>query len=151
MMTGLSEWPTWLFVAACGILNQFVKIFAYSIANKRIILSAIVQPHGLPSLPAAMMTSLLVLSTLRAGWHSGTASFALVFAVVVLHDLMKVRGAAQEQRLVVFQIVDSLAVPDPLRSRTAGFLDIKTHHPAHVLMGALVGCFFALAFGLGDG
>ena len=150
-MSGLSEWPVWLFVAACGILNQIVKTTAYSFASKRIILSAVVQPHGLPSLPAALMTCLLVLISLKSGWHSGPASFAVVFAVVVLHDLMKVRGAAQEQRLVVFQLVDSLIVPEPLRSRVAGYLDVKVHHPAHVLMGVLVGGFFALAFGLGDG
>lgn len=150
-MAVLNDWPAWLFIAACGILNQFVKILSYSFANKRIILSTAVQPHGLPSLPAALMTCLLVLMTLRAGWHSGPASFSLVFAVVVIHDLMKVRGATHEQRLVVFHLVDSLSVPDPLRSRVAGILDVKIHHPAHVLMGVLLGGFFALAFGFTDG
>jgi acid phosphatase family membrane protein YuiD len=105
----------------------------------------------LPSLPAALLSCLLTLTVARLGWSSGEAGFALVFAVIVVHDTMKLRLAASRQREVLYHLVVRRPDAGPLHQRVAGYLDPRTHHPAHVVVGAVLGTLFALAFGMRRG
>ena len=142
------DWPVWLVVLACVTSSQAMKVLVYSLVRRRFTPSVFVQTYGLPSLPASVLACLLVVSILRQGWESGEASFALVFAVIVIFDTVRVRGAASDQRFVVFHIVEALPDGGPWRQRVADYLDARTHHPAHVAVGVVYGSLFALAFGL---
>lgn len=144
-------WPAWLVVLLCLVINQLLKLVAYSLTRRQLAFAALAQSHGLPSSPAAVLSCLLVLVILRLGWQSSETGFALVFAVIVIHDTVKLRVAARRQREVVFRIVESLDHAGPFRQRVAGYLDPRTHHPAHVVIGVILGGLFALAFGLPSG
>jgi acid phosphatase family membrane protein YuiD len=140
-------WPAWLVVAVCALVTQLIKLVAYSLTQRRLAVAALGQVHGLPSSQAAVLGCLLVLVILRHGWDSSAAAFALVFAVIVIHDTIKLRVAASRHREAVLRIVESLHNPGPFRQRVADYLDPRTHHPAHVVVGVVVGGLFALAFG----
>ncbi len=66
------------------------------------------QGNGLPSLPAALLACLTVLVGLRSGWSSPEAGFALVFAVIVVHDTFKMGWLADRQREVLAHLLDHL-------------------------------------------
>ncbi len=141
-------WPVWAIVGLCGVTNQLIKLVAYSWPGKRFAFAALAQGHGLPSAQASVLSCLLVMVILRHGWHSSAAGFALVFAVIIIHDTVKLRVAASRHREAALRLVENLHNPGPFQARVAGYLDPRTHHPAHVVVGVLFGALFALAFGL---
>lgn len=143
--------PIWVVVLGCGVFVQLSKVALYSAANRHFALSALGESYGLPSLPSAVLICLLVLTGLRVGWSTGQAGFALVFAVVAIHDAIKLRVAARQQREVLYHLVTTLPDAGPFHQRVSGYLDPRLHHPAHVLVGGLVGALFALAFGIRAG
>jgi acid phosphatase family membrane protein YuiD len=138
-------------MALCVAATQVIKLMAYSLTRRHLAFAALGQSHGLPSSPAAVLSCLLMLMILREGILAAETGFALVFAVIVIHDTVKLRIAARRQREVVFRIVESLDHAGPFRQRVADYLDPRTHHPAHVVLGVLFGGLFALAFGLPSG
>lgn len=144
-------WPAWLVVLTCALATQILKLLAYSLTRRELAFAALGQSHGLPSSPAAVLSCLLVVVALRQGWQAPETGVALVFAVIVIHDTVKLRVAAHRQREVVFRIVDSLQYAGPFRQRVADYLDPRTHHPVHVVLGVVFGAVFALALGLPSG
>ena len=147
----LADWPIWLVVIVCGALVQLFKLVVYSTAKRCFDLALIAQGRGLPSLQATVLSCLLVLVGMRSGWNSGQAAFALVFAVIVVHDTVKLRVAASRQREVVFHLVASLPEAGQFHQRVAGYLDPRLHQTSHVAVGVVFGSLFALAFGIAPG
>jgi len=143
--------PSWVVVVACGIFTQVLKLILYSIARKRFALTAVAQGNGLPSLPAALLACLTVLVSLRRGWTSPEAGFALVFAVIVVHDTLKMGWLADRQREALVRLLDHLDERGDRGRRALEYLDPRAHNPAHVAVGLVLGGVFALAFGLGRG
>lgn len=144
-------WPAWIIVFLCGASNQMVKFFTYSLAQRRPALAVLGQDFGAPSLTASTLVCLLVLSVLRQGWDSSQTGLALVLAVIVVHDSIKLRTEASRQREVVFHLVAELQDAGPFHLRVADYLDPRTHHPFHVVTGIVYGALFALAFGFPTG
>ena len=93
----------------------------------------------------------MIMTGLRAGWSSGEFGFSMIFAVIVIHDVVRVRAAASEQRQAIFRLVETLKDAGPFHLKVAEFLDIRTHHPLHVGYGVVFGALFALAFGIPSG
>jgi acid phosphatase family membrane protein YuiD len=144
-------WPNWAVVLACGVAVQIVKFVAYTVANRRPTLTVLGQSHGLPNLRAAVLACLLVRTALATGWRSGETGFALVFAVIVVHDTVKLRLATSRQREVLLSLVAALPGAGPVHQTVASYLDPRVHHPSHVAVGLVFGALFALAFGWAPG
>ena len=145
----MGDWPAWAQVFACAAAAQVAKFGLYSLVARRPAPSALLEGNGAPSLPAAGLACLLTLMILSRGWRSTEASFALVLAVVAVHDTVKLRLAATRQREIVHAIVTTEPAAGPLRRRVAGYLDPLSHHPAHVVAGVVFGVLFAVATGAG--
>ena len=150
-MEPTANWPMWVVVLVCGAVAQIAKFTVYSVTNRHMDVSVLVQSHGLPSLPTALLSCLAVLTILRVGWTSSEAGFAMVFTVIVVHDTVKLRVMASRQREVLYRLVVSLPDAGPYHQQVAGYLDPRVHHPSHVVVGALFGALFALAFGIQPG
>ena len=151
MTPEFQDWPAILVILVCALATQLSKLLVYSLTHGRLALGVLGQNYGVPSLTASVMTCLLVLVTMRQGWNSTQAGFALVFAVIAVHDTIKLGAAASRHRQAVFRLVKSLDHAGPLHLRVADYLDPRIHHPAHVVAGVLFGSLFALAFGLSSG
>ncbi|MFO7652447.1 MAG: divergent PAP2 family protein [Candidatus Krumholzibacteriia bacterium] len=145
------SWPIWLLVVACGFAVQVVKVVAYSAAERRLQLTLLTRSTGLPSLPAAALTCLAVLLGLRDGWSASTTAAAVVFTTIVVHDGMRLRGVAEEQRRAVHRLVSNLPGDERFQQRVLGYLDPRAHHLGHVVVGVVFGALFALALGIGGG
>lgn len=147
----MRDWPIWSLVIACGAAAQLAKLLAYSVARRRLILPMVTRSTGPPSLHASSMSCLVTLMGLRQGWGATETAAALVLAVVVIHDAVRLRGVREEQRLAVHVLVSEVPDARVLRQRVLDYLDPRAHHPAHVGIGVLFGVLFALAFGSPSG
>lgn len=141
-----SRWPIWVVVLACGLAAQVAKTLVYSLLNRRFAFLHLAQGHGFPSLQAALLSCLLVLTLRRPEATAGHAGFALVFAVIVIHDTVKLRLMASRQREAVVRLVHVLPGAGEFHQRVADYLDPRTHHPVHVAAGVAWGAVFGLAF-----
>mgnify|MGYP001826720486 CR=1 FL=1 len=139
-------WPIWVVVLLCGLAGQVVKTLVYSLLNRRPALALLAQGHGFPSLQAGLLSCLLFLTLRRPEATSGEAGFALVFAVIVIHDTVKLRLMASRQREAVVRLVHVLPGAGEFHQHVADYLDPRTHHPIHVAAGVAWGALFALAF-----
>jgi acid phosphatase family membrane protein YuiD len=146
-----AEWPIWLVVIVSGTVSQLFKLTVYSITKRHFDLAVAVHGGGLPSLQAVILSCMLALVVVRCDWSSGEAAFALVFAVIVIHDTVKLRVASSRQREVVFHLVASLPDAGEFHQRVATYLDPRLHQISHVVSGVLFGSLFALAFGIAPG
>ncbi len=147
-MSVTASWPIWVVVLLCGVLAQVIKFSLYSVTNRQVAVTVLGQSHGVPSLPAAVLFCLYVLSVLRTGWVTGATGFALVLVVIVVHDTVKLRMMASRQREVLYRLVVALPDAGPFHQWVADYLDPRPHHPAHVVVGGIFGALFALAFGI---
>jgi acid phosphatase family membrane protein YuiD len=146
LWTEPGSWPIWATVLACGLAGQLLKTGVYSALNRRLAFSHLAQGHGFPSLQASFLSCLLAMTLTRPEATAGHAGFALVFAVIVIHDTVKLRILASRQRETVVRLVHVLPGAGEFHQRVADYLDPRTHHPAHVAAGLVWGGFFALAF-----
>ncbi len=142
--------PLWVLVIACGAAAHQIHLGAVSLVNRRATPAVLAQGYGLPSLQAAALGCLLAATVARQGVWSAEASFVLVFAVVAIHDILKLRSAFTAQREAVHRLVVSWEGGGRWQEQVAGYLDPLSHHPAHVALGVVFGVLFALAFGLGS-
>jgi acid phosphatase family membrane protein YuiD len=144
---GSKEKPVaiWLIVFLAAVAGQLLKVLLYSVAQRRLVLAALGQSAGLPSVHASVGGSLLTLCAVRFGWQSPEAAFALVFLVITVFDAMRVRAAAQEQRYLVYDLVRLAPAAGARRRRVVNYLDIIAHTPVHVAAGLVWGFLFALA------
>lgn len=147
----LADWPIWAVVIAGGTVCQLFKLTVYSGTKRRFDLALVAQGGGLPSLQATLLSCLLVLVVGRSGWQSGEAAFALVFAVIVIHDTMKLRMASSRHREAMFHLVASLPETGEFHQRVADYLDPRLHQASHVAAGVVFGGLFGLALGFSPG
>ncbi len=148
-MDGVASWPAWALVLLCGAAAQISKLVIYSAARGKLALRLLFQSVGLPSLHAAVLTCLTTVLTLRQGWHDPQTGVALVFAVIVVHDAMRLKGANQAQKEALLDILDLMPPDSRWQRQMASLLNVRVHHPLHVAIGVLFGLFFALALGVG--
>jgi acid phosphatase family membrane protein YuiD len=140
-------WPIWVLVLLCGAATQVTKLVLYSVVERRLALHVLGESVGLPSLHASVLTCLTTLLTLQYGWQATMTGLSLVLTVIVLHDVMRVKGASQAQNAVLAQLVAYIPQAGSLQRGVTSLLTSFAHQPFHVAMGALYGLIFALATG----
>jgi len=139
--------PIWILVLICGVSTQLFKLLIYSAVQRRLAVGVLGESVGLPSLHASVLTCLMVLVGIQAGWRATETALALVFAVIVIHDAIRLKSATQQQRVVLYQLVQAVPGMGHVRRQVATILNVRAHHPLHVAIGTLFGLLFAIAFG----
>lgn len=136
----------WLVVVLAVASGQLTKLAIYSVTQRQLRLAVVAHSAGLPSAHAIGAGSLAGASVLWTGWASTLSGAALVIAVIMVFDAMRVRSAADAQRRLLRELVllDGSVLPAWQR-RVAGYLDAMNHAPTHVAVGLVWGFLFALA------
>ena len=91
-----------------------------------------------------MVTSLATAVGHRSGVNSSEFDIAIIFATIVMYDASGVRQAAGKQAKVINQIVRELFSGKPLSEEQ--LKELIGHTQLEVLVGAIVGILFTLAF-----
>jgi len=146
-MGGGQALPVWALVLMCGAAAQAVKLAVAGAAGRRPAWPAAFESVGFPSLHAAVLSCWTVLLGGRAGWDAPETSLALVFTAIVVHDAVRLKGSAQEQREVLWDLVAGLPAGAVLRGAAGSLRKVWAHRPFHVASGVVFGILFALICG----
>jgi acid phosphatase family membrane protein YuiD len=132
--------------AATWAIAQVSK-FAIAAIKGRIDFRYLYASGGMPSVHAAVVTSLTMTALLVDGVNSHLFGFTLIFALIVMYDSFGVRRSSGEQAVVLNLLLNNLvrnrfkldAAPPHLR-------EILGHQPREVSVGALYGIVLATLF-----
>jgi len=126
--------PYLITILIAWVLAHLVKFIISQIKKeKQTLRSYLFTSGGMPSAHSAAVVSMATIIGLLDGIDSGLFGLALLFAIIVMYDAMKVRRSSGEQGLALIKLIketkSKIAIP-----RVA-----KGHTPTEVVVGALLG------------
>lgn len=138
--------PNPLVVAVwCGFLVQVFKFAASSAREKRFNFRRLVETGGMPSSHSAGVAALTTAVGLREGFSSVLFAVTVYFSLIVMYDAAGLRRAAGRQATLLNRLIDSHYAHDKHLVEIR-LLELLGHTPFEVLIGALVGVGFTLAW-----
>lgn len=133
----ISPYLITIFVAWFG--THIIKYVIALIKNeKRGFRSHLFISGGMPSSHSATVVSVAVIIALRDGVESGLFGLAVLVALIVMYDAVKVRRSSGEQGLALRQLIREQKSDIKLPRAAQG------HTPVEVVVGAFVGALFGL-------
>lgn len=139
-MSGSILSPYIIVIVLAWVIAHTIKYFVSSSRGEKYTLkSYIFMSGGMPSSHSATAISLATLIGLKSGFDSGLFSLALLFAMIVMYDALKVRRSSGEQGLAIHKIIKSQKINVEL-PRVA-----KGHTLIEVILGAILGFIVGLA------
>ena len=127
-----------------GFLAQAIKTFFGYIKEKKLNLRNLVEPGGMPSSHSSSAATLSICMGLSYGFDSPLFASTLFFSVVVMYEATGLRRAAGRQAKMLNKLLDRI-----YKKEDTGDMKLREllgHTPAEVLLGALMGVVFAIAF-----
>lgn len=133
-----------LLTALSGIFIQVVKVILSLFIERRFNFRRLIETGGMPSSHSASVSTLSTLVGLRAGFDSLLFAVTTFFSLIVMYDAAGLRRAAGKQARALNLIIEDLQLHRQVED--ARFRELLGHTPLEVLMGALFGIAFAMAF-----
>ncbi|WP_338091216.1 divergent PAP2 family protein [Pelotomaculum isophthalicicum] len=143
-----------LMPASVGVLENFLSVAGSSLVacqGLKLLLALhrykslpwhrLLQPGGMPSSHAAVVTSLAITMGLIYGWTSPFFQVAAVFGGIVIYDAITLRRAVGEHARRINLICRQEGV-----SPSEDLLENLGHTPMEVIVGVLIGVLAALTF-----
>lgn len=127
-----------------GLLAQLIKVALGYSKEKRINIRHIVEPGGMPSSHSSAASTLTISIGLTSGFNSPLFAITFFFSIIVMYEATGLRRAAGRQAEMLNKLIDKI-----YRKETSTDMKLREllgHTPTEVLLGALMGILFALAF-----
>lgn len=112
---------------------QVFKVISGSIAEKRLKPRYFFKSGGMPSSHAAFVAALCVAVGIKSGIASDVFAVSAVFAVIVIHDAVRLRGTVEKQGQVIRTLASDRPDVDVDLPKTIG------HNMSEIIVGILVG------------
>jgi acid phosphatase family membrane protein YuiD len=129
---------------ACGLLVQISKVLTFLLREKKINVRRFVETGGMPSSHAASVMALSTCVALREGVGSILFAVSLYFSLIVMYDAAGLRRAAGRQATLLNRILNEhIQLPGAPHQQLRELLG---HTPIEVLVGAMIGVLFSIAF-----
>jgi hypothetical protein len=135
---------TFILTALSGLFVQAVKVVLSFAIERRVNFRRFFETGGMPSSHAASVCTLSTLVGLGQGFVSPLFAVTGFFSLIVMYDAAGLRRAAGRQARALNRIIQDLQLHRQVED--AHFRELLGHTPLEVLMGALFGIAFALAF-----
>lgn len=129
---------------AC-ITAQGLKLAIDLIATRRLNITYLLSPGGMPSAHSALVGALATSVGLTKGLSSAEFAIACLFAVIVMYDAAGVRQAAGKQAKILNQIVDEL-FQEEHNFNEERLKELLGHTPFQVVVGLSLGIGIAMVF-----
>lgn len=129
---------------AC-ITAQGLKLAIDLIATRRLNITYLLSPGGMPSAHSALVGALATSVGLAKGLSSAEFAIACLFAVIVMYDAAGVRQAAGKQAKILNQIVDEL-FQEEHNFNEERLKELLGHTPFQVVVGLSLGIGIAMVF-----
>ncbi len=133
-----------ILTALSGFFVQAVKVVLAFVIERRINFRRFFETGGMPSSHAASVSTLSTLVGLGQGFDSPLFAVTTFFSLIVMYDAAGLRRAAGRQAQALNRIIQDLQLHRQVED--ANLRELLGHTPLEVLMGALFGIAFALAF-----
>ncbi len=143
-----------LFVAIMGmVLAQLIKFPIYYLKHGKVYPPIILSTGSMPSSHTSFVVSLATAVGISSGTNSAVFAVAVVFAMITLHDAVKVRGESGKQAVVINELVlmvDELGQSiNPKNDRAVRQDKLKTligHTGSEVLAGLILGLVWPIIY-----
>lgn len=129
---------------AC-ITAQGLKLVIDLIRSRRLNLTYLFSPGGMPSAHSALVGALATSVGLTKGLSSAEFAIACLFAIIVMYDAAGVRQAAGKQAKILNQIVDEL-FQEEHNLNEQRLKELLGHTPFQVLVGLSLGISISMVF-----
>jgi acid phosphatase family membrane protein YuiD len=93
---------------AVQLASQLFKVVFYSLRERRLRLDYFVSTGGMPSAHTAFVTALTVSLGLYHGFASEFFTVAFVFSVIIIYDLVRVRGAVHAHSRILAMLLEQV-------------------------------------------
>jgi hypothetical protein len=131
--------PYLITILLAWVSAHIIKFIISSInKEKRSLRAYLFISGGMPSAHSAAVSAMVTIIGLKNGISSGLFGLALLFAVIVMYDAVKVRRSSGEQGAVILKLIKETKSKIKL-PRVA-----KGHTPTEVAFGALLGIAIGL-------
>jgi hypothetical protein len=125
-------------------IAQLLKVIIHLINDRRLDLSLMYSPGGMPSAHAALMTALAITMGLLYGFDSPYFAISLAVAFIVMYDAAGVRRTVGYQSTMLNKMLDELFKGNKEFSQRLS--EIIGHSKWEVFVGAVLGIALALLF-----
>jgi acid phosphatase family membrane protein YuiD len=93
---------------AVQLASQLFKVVFYSLKERRLRLEYFISTGGMPSAHTAFVTALTVSLGLHHGFASEFFAVAFVFSVIIIYDLVRVRGAVHAHSRILAMFMEQI-------------------------------------------
>ncbi len=139
----MRTYPVLIALTAAGSV-QLVKGTVWWMRHGRPDLRRFVRTGGMPSAHSASVAALTTAVALRHGFRSMLFSVTLYFSLIVMYDATGLRRAAGQQAAILNRLMEQQAPRrDVIEQR---LWELLGHTPFEVLVGAMLGVAYALAW-----
>jgi acid phosphatase family membrane protein YuiD len=125
---------------AVQLASQLFKVAFYSLKERRLRLDYFIFTGGMPSAHTAFVSALTVSLGLHHGFASEFFTVAFVFSVIIVYDLVRVRGAVHAHSRILAMLLEQVQ----LRQKIV-LPHLVSHSLPEILAGFVVGCGAAAA------
>jgi len=142
MVDGLIRDNDFVLPIFSGLVNQVLKLVIYSALDRRMDITRLLQPDGMPNLNGAVFASLTTMIGMRYGLESIIFAVTATYSIVIIHDTMRLKRAKEKQVDVLNRILVSI---DEFRDLgSGGIRRVLQYRPLDVLGGVLLGITTAI-------
>ncbi|MBE0478329.1 divergent PAP2 family protein [Candidatus Aerophobetes bacterium] len=135
-------------VASAWVIAQALKIVFSFLEEKKINLHRFIEPGGMPSSHAAMVTALLIGTGIKEGIPSTIFIVTLIFSLAIIYEALGVRRAVGEQAEILNQIIRKMAREGKIKSQNEQeqryLKETLGHSPLEVAVGSIIGLIIVL-------
>ena len=125
---------------AVQLASQLFKVVFYSLKEHRLRLGYFISTGGMTSAHTAFVTALTVSLGLHHGFASEFFAVAFVFSVIIVYDLVRVRGAVHGHSRILEMLLEQIQ----LRQKVV-LPHLVAHTLPEIIAGLLVGAAAAAA------
>ena len=125
---------------AVQLVSQLFKVVFYSAKERHFRPDYFISTGGMPSAHTAFVTALTVSLGLHHGFASEFFAVAFVFSVIVVYDLVRVRGAVHAHSQILAMLLEQVRL-----RKTVVLPHLVGHTISEILAGLGVGCGAAAA------
>jgi acid phosphatase family membrane protein YuiD len=122
------------------LASQLFKVVFYSLRERRLRLDYFISTGGMPSAHTAFVSALTVSLGLHHGFASEFFAVAFVFSVIIVYDLVRVRGAVHAHSRILAILLEKVQ----LRQKIV-LPHLVSHSLPEILAGLVVGVAAAVA------
>ena len=131
------------------ITAQVLKTVIYSVMYRKFSWHRMFGDGGMPSAHSATVSSLAIIVGDMCGFNSPIFGFAVMFAVVVMHDAVGVRRETGKQAVTILTIADVInnyLDEHDLNLKTEKLKVLVGHTPLQVVLGSVLGVVIAIIY-----